>query len=76
MPSASQATLRLHNYLYSEPAISEAIATFADFATFEIRSEDDHYVVDISNVSTEVEGDVIGEFCNFALANSITRGVE
>lgn len=63
-------TVRLHRELYAEPAVSDAAATFADFASFAVRTEGDHIVVDVKDVSADVEGDVVAEFCNFALANS------
>jgi len=64
------ATVRLHRELYSEGAIGDAAATFADFARFAVRREEDHYVVELTEIDREVEGDVVAEFCNFALANS------
>jgi hypothetical protein len=70
MEQPSAATVRLHHTLYQEAAITDAAATFADFARFAIRSEGDHYVVEISEINGEVDGDVVAEFCNFALANT------
>ena len=29
--------------------------------------------VDVANLTGDVEGDVVGEFCNFALANTAAR---
>jgi hypothetical protein len=69
----TQATVKLHRALYAADAITEAAATFADFASFDVRSEGDHYVVHLSDVNREVEGDVVAEFCNFALANTAVR---
>jgi len=71
MPSPSHfVTVKLHRTLYGEQAISEAAATFGDFATFTVHPEGDHYVVDVSDIDGEVQGDVVAEFCNFALANA------
>jgi hypothetical protein len=67
------ATVKLHRALYSEEAIQEAAATFADFASFALRPEGDHWVVDVSDINRDVEGDVVAEFCNFALANTAIR---
>ncbi len=64
------ATVKLHRGLYGQEAISDAAETFADFATFAVRSAGDHYVVDVTDINAEVEGDVVAEFCNFALANT------
>ncbi len=73
MDQRSAATVRLHHALYQEGAITDAIATFADFASFTIRSEGDHYVVEVSEINDQVDGDVVAEFCNFALANTALR---
>jgi hypothetical protein len=63
-------TVRFHQTLYTKDAIAEAAATFDGFASFAIRTEGDHHVVDVSDVTRDVDGDVVAEFCNFALANS------
>jgi hypothetical protein len=68
--STSTATVRLHRTLYTQQAIMDAASTFADFASFAVRPDGDYYVVDVTDITTEVEGDVVAEFCNFALANS------
>ncbi len=68
--SGSSASVRLHRELYAEEAITDAAATFADYARVAIRPEGDHFVVDMSEIDGEVEGDVVAEFCNFALANT------
>lgn len=69
----SSAVVKLHRTLYAAEAITEAATTFADFASFAVRSEGDHYVVEIENIDREVDGDVAAEFCNFALANTALR---
>jgi hypothetical protein len=63
-------TVRLHRALYAADAITEAAETFAELATFSLRVDGDHHVVEISDVARNVDGDVVAEFCNFALANS------
>jgi hypothetical protein len=63
-------TVQFHRSLYTEEAIKEAAETFAGLATFALRTEGDHHVVDISAIAQNVDGDVVAEFCNFALANS------
>ncbi len=62
--------VRFHKTLYTDAAIREAAATFADFATFAVRSDGEHHVVEVRDVTRDVDGDVVAEFCNFALANS------
>ena len=66
--------VRLHRTLYTAEAITEAAATFAELATFAVRTDGDHHVVDVSAIARDVDGDVVAEFCNFALANS-ARGL-
>ena len=73
MSQADLTTVKLHRVLYTERAIKDAATTFADFASFAVRRDGEHYVVDITNVNTDVEGDVVAEFCNFALANTATQ---
>ncbi len=63
-------SVRLHQTLYTRDAIAEAAETFAGLATFAIRTDGDHHVVDIAEITRDVDGDVVAEFCNFALANS------
>jgi len=71
--SAAQTTVRLHRALYAEDAIRRAAETFTDFAAFAVRADGDHYVVDVTDIDREVDGDVVAEFCNFALANTAIR---
>jgi hypothetical protein len=73
MKPANTATVKLHRALYMDEAIKEAAATFVDFASFAVRCDGEHYVVDVSDIDGEVEGDVVAEFCNFALANTAIR---
>ena len=63
-------TVRLHRTLYTEEAIAEAAATFTGLASFAVRADGEHHVVDVSAIARDVDGDVVAEFCNFALANS------
>lgn len=63
-------TVRLHQTLYTEEAITEAADTFTGLASFAVRSDGDHHVVEVSAIARDVDGDVVAEFCNFALANS------
>jgi hypothetical protein len=68
-----RATVKLHRALYAHEAIRQAAATFADFAAFAVRPDGDHFVVDVSEIEPDVDGDVVAEFCNFALANTAIR---
>jgi hypothetical protein len=71
--TAARAQIRLHRALYAYEAITDAAATFADFAGFLVRADGEHFVVDIDEIDANVEGDVVAEFCNFALANTAIR---
>jgi hypothetical protein len=73
MSAAHAATVKLHRGLYSHDAITDAATTFADFASFAVRAEGDHFIVDVSDINRDVEGDVVAEFCNFALANTAVQ---
>ena len=70
MTADSAATVRLHRSLYVHEGITAAAAAFADFATFRVRDDGDYFAIDVSDINRDVEGDVVAEFCNFALANS------
>ena len=72
-PATDRATVRLHRGLYTEDAIAEAAETFAGFASFAVRADGEHHVVEVSDIARDVNGDVVAEFCNFALANSARR---
>jgi hypothetical protein len=63
-------TVKLHRALYLRQAIQDAATTFADYASFALRVEGEHFVVEVNDVAADVDGDVVGEFCNFALANT------
>lgn len=71
--SGDSATVKLHKGLYAVEAIREAAATFGDFAVFTFRSDREHFVVDLADINRDVEGDVVAEFCNFALAHTAVR---
>jgi hypothetical protein len=73
MSDAETTTVRLHRALYAQDAIKDAATTFTDYASFTLRTEGDHFVVDITDITRDVEGDVVAEFCNFALANTAIR---
>lgn len=70
---ADSARVKLHRALYVEEAITEAAETFAGLASIAVRTDGDHYVVDLSEIARNVNGDVVAEFCNFALANTARR---
>lgn len=69
----SQHTIRLNRAMYMAQAIRDAMRVFEDFATFDMSSDEQHYTITIEDVDGEVDGDLVGEFCNFALAHTIER---
>jgi hypothetical protein len=71
--SPTPQTVQLHRALYMQQAIKEAAETFADFASFKIRRDGAYYAVDISDIDADTDGDVVAEFCNFALHHTIQR---
>lgn len=71
--AANAVTVKLHRTLYVQEGVVAAAAAFADFASFDVRDDGDYYVVDVSEIRRDVEGDVVAEFCNFALANSASH---
>lgn len=73
MTEAAPVVVRLHREFYSTSAIADAAATFGEFAAFATVEDAEHIAVTISDIDRDVEGDVVAEFCNFALANSAVR---
>lgn len=73
MSHAKHQTVKLHRTLYMQQAVKDAASTFADFASFAIKRDGDYYAVDITDIDPDVDGDVVAEFCNFALANTAGR---
>jgi len=67
---ADTVTVRLHRTLYTEEAIKETAETFAGLTSCAIRADGELHVVELSAIARDVDGDVVAEFCNFALANS------
>lgn len=71
--TASETEIRLHKAAYMAQAIRDAMKIFADFARFEVARDGDYYVVRASDIDPEIDGDLVGEFCNFALVHTIER---
>lgn len=69
----SEQTVRLHRTLYMQQAIRDAATTFADFAAFTITRDGEHYAVTLRDIDPDADGDVVAEFCNFALVNTAAR---
>jgi len=65
--------VRLHRALYMQQAIKEAAEAFAEFASFAIARDGGHYAVTIGDIDPHADGDVVAEFCNFALYHTMQR---
>ncbi len=64
--------LRLHQELYSAPAIEEASAVFSRHATIERSEEKPYFELEIAVSSAEVDEEVLaGELANYALALTV-----
>jgi hypothetical protein len=73
MSRTDAVTVKLHRTLYTRQAIEEAAAAFDGFATFSVDRDGDHYVINVTDINRDVEGDVVAEFCNFSLANTASQ---
>jgi hypothetical protein len=73
MTAQSTQTLRLHRALYMQQAIKQAATEFADFASFAIARDGEHYAVTLSEIDPDADGDVAAEFANFALFYTAQR---
>ncbi len=73
MRHVTHQSVKLHRTLYMQQAVKDAATTFADFASFTVKRDGDYYAVEIKDIDADVEGDVVAEFCNFALANTAGR---
>jgi hypothetical protein len=65
--------LRLHKATYMAQAVRDAIKVFDGFARFELARDGDHYLVKITDLDPEVDGDIAAELANFALVHTIER---
>ena len=71
--STAATTVQLNRALYMQQAVRDAAETFADFARFAITRKGEYYEVAVSEIDADVDGDVVAEFCNHALANTMAR---
>jgi hypothetical protein len=63
--------LKFHREVYSGFAVDEAVKTFADFATFTLREEPEHWVVELDGGARERQ--VAGELANYALGLTVKK---
>lgn len=67
------ATIRLHKSLYMQQAVREAVKLFDDYATLKLETVGSYYNVSVTDIDPDVDGDLAGELCNFALVHTIER---
>jgi hypothetical protein len=65
--------VHLHRALYMQQAIKEAAQQFSELASFEVKRQGEYHAVTVADIDPEVDGDLVGEFCNFALVYTATR---
>ncbi len=70
----SAQVLRFHKQVYAGEAVDEAVKAFANFAAFELKSEDDAWVVELTSNNPAMADRLRNEFCNYALGLTIQRG--
>ena len=63
--------IRLNKKLYKRRAIADTLAEFDDFGSFALRTEDDYFVIEISDPDPDFVDVLPHEIANFALANTI-----
>lgn len=66
-------TIQLHRTLYMQQAIKDAAQQFSELASFEVARDGEYYAVKVSDIDADVDGDLLGEFCNFALVYTANR---
>ncbi len=70
----SAQTLRFDKQVYAGEALDEAVKAFSNFAAFELKQEDDAWVVELISKSPQMADRLRNEFCNYALGLTIQRG--
>ena len=63
--------LRFHRTIYAGTAVDEAVKRFGAFATFALREETEHWVVQLEAPTPDREARVAGELGNYALGTTI-----
>ncbi|MCA9688874.1 MAG: HxsD-like protein [Nannocystaceae bacterium] len=66
--------LRFHRDIYAGEAVDEAVKLFSGFADFELREQDDAWIVSLTAKNPAQQTRLCGEFSNFALGLTIQRG--
>ena len=66
-------SLKLHKDIYLEEAVSRAIANYGDYGSFDsdVNSDESHILITVTPEANIDSTELIGEFANFVLADSI-----
>lgn len=69
-------TLRFHKNIYGSKALHKAISAYSEFADITMTKKGDYFLVDIEPHDKEQGLEVVFEFQNFALGESISGRFE
>ena len=64
-------TLQFHRRLYTATAVHAAIEAYAELARIRLERADAYFVVSFDAIEDEVRDVLLGEFANYALAETI-----
>ncbi|MBZ0116175.1 MAG: HxsD-like protein [Sandaracinaceae bacterium] len=63
--------LRLHREIYRGEAVDEAVKVYGKYATFDLKEEQAHWLVEITSSSPARERRIADELANYALGLTI-----
>lgn len=66
--------LRFDREVYSGEAVDQAVKTWSKFADFELRENDQAWIVELTPKHAAAAAQIIGEFCNYVLGLTVDRG--
>jgi hypothetical protein len=66
--------LKLHREIYRGTSIDEAVKVFATYATFELKEEPEHWLIQITAANPDRERRIAGELGNYALGLTVKAG--
>jgi len=69
----SEHQLRRHRRLYSRAGIDAAISAFGEICSVSVRSDGDHYLLDITDIDPDVKEVIVPELANYTLAEVVER---
>jgi hypothetical protein len=66
--------LRFHRDIYRGASLDETVKVFGAYASFAMKEEAEHWVVEVTAPSSDRERRVAGEFGNYALGLTVKAG--